>query len=98
PPGAPLLPYTTLFRSIYLAEVVWWAARPMWFLLFSGAFERFPQLKYVVTESAAYWAADMLWKWDTYLGGGHTTKKLAAQLKGKVDRKSTRLNSSHLGI
>jgi len=25
----------------------------------------FPQLKYVVTESAAYWAADMLWKWDT---------------------------------
>ena len=72
--------------GIYLAEVVWWAARPMWFLLFSGAFERFPQLKYVVTESAAYWAADMLWKWDTYLGGGHTTKKLAAQLQGKVSR------------
>ncbi|MCU1461253.1 MAG: amidohydrolase [Acidimicrobiales bacterium] len=72
--------------GIYLAEVVWWAARPMWFLLFSGAFERFPRLKYVVTESAAYWAADMLWKWDTYLGGGHTTKKLAAQLAGKVSR------------
>jgi hypothetical protein len=28
----------------------------------------------------------MLWKWDTYLGGGHTTKKLAAQLAGKVSR------------
>src|SRR5205085_10725532 len=26
----------------YLAEVVWWACRPMWFLLFSGAFERHP--------------------------------------------------------
>ena len=24
--------------GIYLAEVVWWAARPMWHLLFSGAF------------------------------------------------------------
>ena len=28
--------------GIYLAEVVWWAARPMWHLLFSGVFERFP--------------------------------------------------------
>jgi len=26
--------------------------------LFSGVFERFPGLKYVVTEAAAYWAAD----------------------------------------
>ena len=72
--------------GIYLAEVVWWAARPMWHLLFSGAFERFPRLKYVVTEAAAYWAADMMWKWDQYMGGGHTTKKMAALLKGKISK------------
>ena len=42
----------------------------MWHLLFSGAFERFPSLKFVVTEGAAYWAADMMWKWDQYMGGG----------------------------
>ncbi len=56
----------------------------MWHLLFSGAFERFPRLKFVVTEAAAYWAADMMWKWDQYLGGGHTTKKMAALMKGKI--------------
>ncbi len=72
--------------GIYLAEVVWWAARPLWHLLFSGAFERFPGLRYVVTVAAAYWAADMMWKWDQYLGGGHTTEKLAALLKGKVSK------------
>jgi predicted TIM-barrel fold metal-dependent hydrolase len=72
--------------GIYLAEVVWWTARPMWHLLFSGAFERFPGLKFVVTEAAAYWAADMMWKWDQYMGGGHTTEKLAAMLKGKISR------------
>jgi predicted TIM-barrel fold metal-dependent hydrolase len=72
--------------GIYLAEVVWWAARPLWFLLFGGVFERHPELKFVVTESAAYWAPDLMWKWDTYLGGGHTTKKLAGQLAGKVSR------------
>jgi len=72
--------------GIYLAEVVWWTARPMWHLLFSGTFERFPSLKFVVTEGAAYWAADMMWKWDQYMGGGHTTAKLAALLKGKISR------------
>ena len=72
--------------GVYLAEVVWWAVRPAWHLLFSGAFERYPDLKFVVTEAAAYWAPDMMWKWDQYMGGGHTTKKLAAMLKGKISK------------
>ena len=72
--------------GIYLAEVVWWTHRPIAHLLFSGAFERFPKLKIVVTEGAAYWAADMMWKWDQYFGGGHTTKKMAALMKGKLSK------------
>jgi predicted TIM-barrel fold metal-dependent hydrolase len=72
--------------GIYLAEVVWWAVRPAWHLLFSGAFERFPDLTFVVTEAAAYWAPDMMWKWDQYFGGGHTTKKIAALMQGKISR------------
>lgn len=72
--------------GIYLAEVVWWTHRPIAHLLFSGAFERFPGLKFVCTEGAAYWAADMMWKWDQYFGGGHTTKKLAAMMKGKISK------------
>lgn len=72
--------------GIYLAEVVWWAVRPAWHLLFSGAFERHRRLRFVVTEAAAYWAPDMMWKWDQYFGGGHTTKKLAAVLGGNLSR------------
>jgi len=34
--------------GIYLAQVVRWTWRPMWHLLFSGAFDRFPNLKSVV--------------------------------------------------
>jgi len=70
--------------GIYLAEVYWWAVRPMWHLLFSGVFERFPDLKYVVTEAGAFWAQDLKWKWDVYMGGGHTTKKMAALMTGKL--------------
>jgi len=45
-----------------------------------------PDLKFVVTEAAAYWAPDLMWKWDQYMGGGHTTKKLAAMLQGKISK------------
>lgn len=72
--------------GIYLAEVVWWTHRPIAHLLFSGAFERHPNLKFVCTEGAAYWAADMKWKWDQYFGGGHTTKKMAAMMKGILSK------------
>jgi predicted TIM-barrel fold metal-dependent hydrolase len=72
--------------GIYLAEVVWWAARPSWHLLFSGAFERHPELMFVVTEAAGYWIADYKWKWDQYMGGGHTTKKMATLLAGKISK------------
>ena len=41
------------FIGIYLAEVVFWTHRPISHLLFSGAFERFPGLKFVVTEGAS---------------------------------------------
>jgi predicted TIM-barrel fold metal-dependent hydrolase len=74
------------FIGIYLAEVVFWTHRPIAHLLFSGAFERFPGLKFVVTEGACYWVPDMKWKWDQYFGGGHTTKKMAAMMKGILSK------------
>ena len=30
--------------GIYVAEVRWWSTRPLWFLLWAGTFERFPEL------------------------------------------------------
>jgi predicted TIM-barrel fold metal-dependent hydrolase len=70
--------------GIYASEAVWWASRPLWFLLWSGVFERFPELRFVVTESAAYWAPDLLWKMDTYFAGSHTTKKMVKRLRGSL--------------
>jgi hypothetical protein len=28
----------------------------------------------------------MMWKWDQYMGGGHTTKKMAAMLEGRISK------------
>ena len=51
--------------GIYATETIWWTARPMWFLLWSGVFERYPGLRFAVTEGGCWWLADFLWKWDT---------------------------------
>jgi len=46
--------------GIYITEVCWWSARPIWFLIWGGVFERHPRLKLAVTESAAIWVPEAL--------------------------------------
>jgi predicted TIM-barrel fold metal-dependent hydrolase len=80
--------------GIYVNEVPFWTVRPLFHLLLSGKFEQFPGLKFVVTESGAYWAEDLLWKADVNFGGGHTMKKLAAKIAGTL----TKLPSEYFGV
>lgn len=62
--------------AIYATEAYWWAARPLWVLLWAGVFERHPDLKYVIAENGAWWAPDILHKSDEKWIGGHNTAKL----------------------
>jgi len=80
--------------GIYVNEVPFWTVRPMFHLLLSGKFEQFPGLKFVCTESGAYWAEDLLWKADVNFGGGHTMKKMAARIRGTLSK----LPSEYFGV
>jgi predicted TIM-barrel fold metal-dependent hydrolase len=64
------------FMAIYATEAYWWAARPLWVLLWSGVFERHPELRYVIAENGAWWVPDLVAKMDEKFHGGHNTKKL----------------------
>jgi predicted TIM-barrel fold metal-dependent hydrolase len=70
--------------GIYVAEVRWWSMRPLWFLLWSGVFERYPRLKFVVTECGAFWANDLLWTMDIVFDREHAAKKLGSQLTANL--------------
>jgi predicted TIM-barrel fold metal-dependent hydrolase len=70
----------------YIGEVTFWCYRPIGFMLLTGVFERYPELKLAITEGGAYWAADLMWKWDVSFGGGHATKKMAKMLEGAVSK------------
>jgi predicted TIM-barrel fold metal-dependent hydrolase len=68
--------------GIYVTEVQWWAWRPLWFLLWSGVFERHPMLRFVVTESGAWWATNLLWFMDSMYVRDHGAKKVQSAAEG----------------
>ena len=47
-------------QAIWVSEVTWAAQTGFRHLLLSGVFERFPRLKYIITESGCGWAGPLL--------------------------------------
>ncbi len=62
--GAQGLRQRAGWMSVYGYETIWFTARPLWFMLLTGVFERYPRLKMSVVEAGSFWAADLLWRTD----------------------------------
>ena len=75
--------------AIYASEAYWWAARPLWVLIWAGVFERFAGLRYVVAENGAWWAPDILAKMDEKYVGGHNTAKMGNAFRETLRMKPT---------
>ncbi len=58
--------YLPASLAMYMLEVTWWAHRALWHLMFSGVFERHPQLQFVLTETGAAWVPGVLAQLDTF--------------------------------
>ena len=43
----------------FMLEVAFWTHRPLWQLLLSGKFDRFPNLKYAPVECGSWWVGDL---------------------------------------
>ena len=52
--------------TIFMLEVTWWAHRALWHLMFSGVFERHPNLQFVLTETGTAWAPRALQELDSF--------------------------------
>src|SRR6478735_3024962 len=79
-PGPGMVP-------IYATEAWWWAARPLWVLLWSGAFDRHPGLRFAVTEDGAWWLPDIVERMDEKWVGGHNTRKFGNLFRESIERK-----------
>jgi predicted TIM-barrel fold metal-dependent hydrolase len=76
--AAPMADYGdyTGMMGIYISEVVWWSARPLWFLIWGGVFERHPRLMLAITESTTVWVPETLRLLDFRYGESHYSAKL----------------------
>jgi predicted TIM-barrel fold metal-dependent hydrolase len=71
------------WMSVYGYETIFFTSRPMWFMLLTGVFERFPRLRMAITEAGSFWAADMLWRLDMMATRDHGARKMA-DARGKL--------------
>jgi predicted TIM-barrel fold metal-dependent hydrolase len=62
--------------GIYISEVCWWNVRPLTFMIWGGAFERFPRLKVAITEGTTVWAPEYLALLDQRYSDTHYSAKL----------------------
>ncbi len=70
--------------GIYTTEVRFWSSRPLWFLIWSGVFERFPALRFGVAECGAFWVNDLLWRMDLVFERDHGSQKLGEELTSQM--------------
>jgi predicted TIM-barrel fold metal-dependent hydrolase len=67
--GSPAYARVPSSALIMLAEIPTYSRRPLLFLLLSGVFERFPNLRFVMTEQGLSWLPPLLKQLDTTLAG-----------------------------
>lgn len=69
--------------GIDVCETAWWPARPLWFLLWSGVFERHPGLRFGVVDAGCWWLPNLLWYMDRLHRSAYGGRKISpfAELK-----------------
>ena len=80
---------TAAATPMYISEVDMWAQRPFTALLWSGAFERHPGLKYILTEVGCGWVIEKLRVLEFKAANpifAHFTKELSLSPTGYYDR------------
>jgi len=73
--------------GIYVTEVAWWLTRPLVYMIWGGAFERFPSLKVAVTEGSTIWVPELLQLMDQRYGDHHFSAKLGTGYKSHLPMK-----------
>ena len=63
--GIPRVPDTPIKNLLFVMETGFYANRAFWHMIWGGVFERFPQLKLVVTEQGSDWVLPILRRMDS---------------------------------
>jgi predicted TIM-barrel fold metal-dependent hydrolase len=84
--------------AIYATEAWWWAARPLWTLLWGGVFERHPDLRFAITEDGAWWLPGIVSRMDEKYLGGHNTAKLGNAFTSTISRRPSEFFGTNIFV
>jgi len=62
--GGPVYHKAPAMPLVHFLEIPFYSQRPLAYLILGGVFERFPNLKFVLTEAGCSWVPDMLQQLD----------------------------------
>ena len=65
--GTPDLGRDPAEGAAFMYEVFWYARRSLWNMIFGGVFERFPELRFVMTEEGLAWTLPELKRLDYFV-------------------------------
>lgn len=64
--GMPNLGRYPATMAVFITETPWWADRTLWHLLWGGVFERFPKLRFVLTEVGIGFVPELMERLDRF--------------------------------
>ena len=65
--GGPDYQRAPAMPTVHIAEMIFYSQRPLVYLLLSGVFERFPTLRFVLTEAGCEWVPGVLQHLDSLM-------------------------------
>lgn len=69
--GMPNMGRYPASMAVFVTEAPWWADRTLWHLIWGGVFERFPKLRFVLTEVGIGFVPELLERLDYFHGEMH---------------------------
>ncbi len=76
--GIPTMPELPIRNLLFVMETSFYANRALWHMVWGGVFERFPDLKLILTEQGTDWVLPLLTRMDD----------LYAQMRGGPHRRA----------
>jgi predicted TIM-barrel fold metal-dependent hydrolase len=65
--GGPVYQYAPAMPAVHVAEMIFYSQRPLVYLILGGVFERFPNLRFVLTEAGCAWIPGVLAQLDGFM-------------------------------
>jgi predicted TIM-barrel fold metal-dependent hydrolase len=82
--GGPVYQQAPAMPLVHFLEIPFYSQRPLVHMILGGVFERFPRLKFVITETGASWIPPLLKSMDGLLAGMRGNKVGEMRFEGEV--------------